>query len=402
MQSVVLAGRETGIAGDLSAYCDALFAPLARTEQRRWGEVYLRGLVELPGRKTLARISEHVLGERTVHPLHQFLSKSTWDVGHVRRSLAQRAAEVLGPRAWAVDEVVFPKYGDRSVGVARQYVPALGRTANCQIALVVSLLGERGSAMVNWRLMLPPHWDDERVRRGARVPDEERHRPRWQYILDAADEMAEEWELDPAPLVVDLSHENCVDELLAAFDGRGLDYLARIAPGTEVAGPGRRPRPEAALSGRAGRPVTAAELIGIAERRTSRSPQTWYDPARGRTRRSEFLTSPASGHSCPPQAPDVQRITSMRHVVAEWPSGRAAPTDYWLTNLGPRRLPQLVVAAKLHGRSRAALADQLGYGLGDFEGRSYVGWHHHVTLVGAAHFYSTLVQERAAVATAAR
>ncbi|SDN22763.1 DDE superfamily endonuclease [Streptomyces sp. cf386] len=66
--------------------------------------------------------------------LQQFVNQSTWDLVPVRRRIAERLVPQIGPGAWAVDDVSFPKGGRMSVGVAHQYCGALGKQANCQVA----------------------------------------------------------------------------------------------------------------------------------------------------------------------------------------------------------------------------------------------------------------------------
>jgi SRSO17 transposase len=82
----------------------------------------------------------------------------------------------------------------------------------------------------------------------------------------------------------------------------------------------------------------------------------------------------------------------VRWLVAEWPAGEPEPVKYWLANL-PETTPlqQLVGLAKLRWRVEhdyRELKDALG--LDHFEGRSFKGWHHHVTLVSVAHAFVTL------------
>lgn len=116
----------------LSEYCDVLFASLARSDQRRWAEIYIRGLLATPGRKSLASISERMLGRRAIQPLQQFVNQSNWDHAAVRAHLGALTAATIRPCAWAIEEAAFPKNGANSVGVARQFAHAAGRTLNCQ------------------------------------------------------------------------------------------------------------------------------------------------------------------------------------------------------------------------------------------------------------------------------
>jgi len=98
--------------------------------------------------------------------LQQFLTSSTWDYAAVRRRLAGRSLQVLGPdgpQVWIVDDTGFPKDGKASPGVARQYSGTLGKVANCQIAVSLHAATEKASAVLDWRLFLPPSWDETTV-----------------------------------------------------------------------------------------------------------------------------------------------------------------------------------------------------------------------------------------------
>ncbi|MFD1050963.1 transposase, partial [Kibdelosporangium lantanae] len=99
--------------------------------------MYVNGLVSVPGRKSIRKIADLVVGWRAEQSLQQFVNQSTWKWEPVRRSLAYQVNGMIRPRAWAVQEVVFPKNGDSSVGVARQYAPSAKRVLNCQLGLAV-------------------------------------------------------------------------------------------------------------------------------------------------------------------------------------------------------------------------------------------------------------------------
>ncbi|CAM5646005.1 IS701 family transposase [Streptomyces pharetrae] len=370
---------------DFSAYCQDLFGTLARSDQRRWGEVYVRGLLDVPGRKTPARISEQVLGRRAVQQIQQFVNQSPWPCGPVRRRLAGQLDQAFATEAWCVDEVVFAKNGDRSVGVARQYAPSLERTVNCQLALATSLVGRHGGVPVSWRLLLPQRWDrDEGLRRQAHLPDGERSRPRWRYILEAVDEMLEEWCLEPLPVLADWRGEGDVAPLLRGLEARGLAYLVEVSPTVAVT----LPRPCAGSPQGSG---TLLELAVHAAQHRGRTPIAWQDRATARMRQSQVLSMPAllqseaqpSGAAGrPAESRPAQRP---RHLVTDWPYGRPAPRAYWLTNLPARNLPDVLPLAQLRTLSGQSLSRmQRDFGLADFEGRSFRGWHHHVTLASVA------------------
>src|SRR6266487_3205328 len=116
--------------------------------------------------------------------LQQFCNQSPWDPVPVRQRLAQRMIAAIGPAAWVIDDTGFPKFGRHSVGVAPQYCGALGKVANCQVGVSVHAVTDQASCPLDWRLFLPEEWaHDAQRRRGAHLPDRERHQPKWQLAL---------------------------------------------------------------------------------------------------------------------------------------------------------------------------------------------------------------------------
>jgi SRSO17 transposase len=379
-------------AGDaLSSYCDLLFTSLARSDQRRWAEVYVRGLLTTPGRKSLASISERMLGRRAIQPMQQFLNQSTWEHAAVRASLGAMSAAAIRPRAWAIEEAAFPKNGAHSVGVARQFAHAAGRTLNCQLALTLALVGEDCDVPVNWRLMLPECWDRDHARRAkAHVPEHEHHLPRWHHALDLVDDLIEHWHLPAAPVLVDAAAEADVEPLLTGLESRGLGYIVEVARNTLVrraAGP--------TIAG-AARSLSASQCVQAAMYKGERVTVSWDDGAYGAPRQSQFLTVPVPGTGVPGGHGYRAHAQRPRLVIAEWPAGWSRARGHWVTNLAARSTAHVVTLAKQRARTRAAIdALHTDYGLGDFEGRSLRGWHHHVTLVSAAAAFPTLATRAA-------
>ncbi|MGF1425115.1 IS701 family transposase [Kitasatospora sp. LaBMicrA B282] len=397
-----LRAPQAGLRQDgISAYCQELFASFARSDQRRWGEVYLRGLLHATGRKTPANISEQVLGRRAVQPIQQFVNQSTWAVGDVRRRLAELVCDAAAPQAWAFHDVVFPKNGTRSAGVARQFVPAEGRIMNCQLAMTTSLVHAGGSQPVNWQLLMPRRWDaDEELRGQAHVPADARYLPRWRYVLDSLDQMLEDWDVPSAPVLADWSFEKEVEPLLLGLEERGLSYLVEVGGSTTL--PACTTGAHRVLPvGHHGHvpargPVTvrrrAADLADALGEQGERAVLAWRDGPTTRSRHSQFLVVPLSV-GLPGRRGRFADVLppAQRHLVVEWPFGRSQPRTYWVTNQPVHRLGDLVAQAELRGR---AVDDcerlHREYGLTDFEGRSFRGWHHHVTLVSAAFGFDLL------------
>jgi hypothetical protein len=379
---MVSAGADTSGLLGLSEFCDELFTTLGRSDQRRWAEMYVKGLLVVPGRKSIRRISELVVGRDADQSLQQFVNQSPWAWAPVRRRLAEQVDRAMRPRAWVVREVVFPKNGGSSVGVARQYAPTAGRMLNCQRALGVFMADEQGAAPVNWRLVMPRSWDEDADRRAkTRVPEDERSKTGWQYLLDSFDEMTGNWGLPAAPVVVDVSSDPGVFPLLGGLEVRGMRYLAQVSTTMPVL--------PVNLVGGQNQPRTVGQLVAAAARR-GRTTLAWRDEATGATTTSDFVVATLPGHAVSGQGKPA-RMSWLRHVLAEWPVGQARPRAVWMTNLGVTGIREMVGLLRAQEQADAQVTRLTEeYGLRHFEGRSFQGWHHHVTLVSAAHAFGLL------------
>jgi hypothetical protein len=357
-----------------------VFSSLPRCDQRRWAEVFIRGLIAVPGRKTIKKISGQVAEGGAEQCLQQFVNQSTWRWDTVRRDLALRLAR-HEPLAWVITDVVLPKYGNNSVGVARQFAHPVGRVVNCQLGLAVFLAGKGWSCPVNWRLMLPPSWDEDKDRRRkAHLPDDEHCLPRWQHVLDAIDEMTTEWELRPLTIVGDARHERQLDPLLRGMEDRRLAYAIQVAPG----------QPAVTVRSAGGPPhaMSFGQVITDAVTRNTAALNVWQLPV-GRPGRTQLIAARLPATPCALAAgtqPRPIRPAGPRYVAAEWSPARRSPRATWVTSLGPGRLPAILDSIALLGQTAADLKDLYNeLGLGHFEGRSFVGWHHYMTLVSVAH-----------------
>jgi DDE superfamily endonuclease len=385
-------------AAEVARYCQYFFASLPRADQRRWAEVFIRGLLTVPGRKTIRKISDQVSGGGAEQCLQQFVNQSTWRWDEVRRDLALLLCEAMRPKTWVIRDVVMPKNGANSVGVDAQFAPPEGRVLNCQLGIAVFLAGDTWSCPVNWRLCLPPCWDsDKKRRKKAHVPDEERCSPRWQHMLDAIDEMSAEWGLSPAPILADVSHEReqDVDSLLRGLGERSVPYVLRVGanrPAVTIAPANAKPRT-----------LSYAQVLAESVSRNTTTLNRWHLPS-GRPGRSQLIAArvplnvqhlsaqqrpPPGRHPHQHQRPYTPfpplRSTRPLHVVADWSPVRKSPRSTWLTSFDPPRLLSMPEEVARHDRTAVDLAHMYdGLGLRHFEGRSYQGWHHYVTLVSAA------------------
>jgi SRSO17 transposase len=351
------------IRGRLEAFADDVFESLPRRDQRARGECYLRGLMLEGRRKSIEPMAARLGGEVHYQALHHFVAVSPWDWRPVRRRLAERLVAELQPTAWAVDDTGFPKDGDHSVGVQRQYCGTLGKTANCQLGVSVNAVTEQASCPLDWRLFVPESWDEDVMaerRAACHLPDSVRHRPKWQLVLDMLDEL-DQWGLRPPVLVADAGYGE-VGEFRQGLDDRQIPYVVQVKADTSAyreqthptvapyKGRGRRPRPRyrdkpvslRQLALQAG-PQAGVELI-------------WRRGSKG-LQRSRFLALRVRPAGITPRRQAAARAEGaswelpVRWLLVEWPTGKPEPVKYWLSNL-PTDTPivELVRLGKLRWR----------------------------------------------------
>ena len=401
----------------LKEFASEMFAPLSRSDQRSKGQTYLRGLLLDGRRKSMQPMAERLGVDH--QGLQQFVSSSTWAVEPVRERLAHRAVALIAPDAWVVDDTGFPKDGTASPGVARQYSGTLGKVANCQIGVSVHAVTDAASCPLSWRLFLPTGWDDAyaaipeaaaaiRARRAAAaIPDDARHREKWRTALDMLDELAG-WGLAPPVLVADAGYGDNA-EFRAGLTARGRPYVMQVnnnltahaedAVPTVRSYSGRGPHP---------RPRYRTPPVGLREHalaagRDATVLVSWRAGSRGQLA-SHFLAlrvRPAGRHPTGRLAADGSLPTAW--LLAEWPPDAAEPTDYWLATLPEDLdLAELVRLAKLRWRIEHDYRElKTGLGLDHFEGRTFAGWHRHVTLVTAAQLFVTQLRNDPKAATPA-
>jgi SRSO17 transposase len=393
------------VRGRLVEFAGEMFASMRRKDQRRWGEVYLRGLMLDGKRKSIEPMAAR-LADGDEQCLQQFVNQSPWDPVPVRRALARRLSSAIGPAAWVVDDTGFPKFGKHSVGVARQYSGTLGKVGNCQIGVSVNAATDVASCALNWRLFIPQSWDEQTEfnlerRRRCKLPEDVHHTEKWRQALEMIDELTE-WGLEPPVLLADGAYGDNT-RFRAGLEDRGIRYVLDVKGGTSAyAEHTQRERPD--YQGR-GRPPVAryrddpSSLEQLALRASVDAVETvsWREGTRGKmTGRFLALRVRPANIELRNTAHKHDHDLQVCWLICEWPAGKDEPTKYWLSNLpADTDLVTLVGLGKLRWRIEhdyRELKDALG--LDHFEGRTYAGWHHHVTLVAVAHAFLTLERER--------
>ena len=383
------------VRGRLVAFAEEMLAPVARSDQRRWGEVYLRGLMLDGKRKSIEPMAAR-LADGDEQCLQQFVNQSPWEWQPVRHRLARRLSTAIAPEGWIVDDTSFPKFGRDSVGVARQYCGALGKVANCQVGVSINAATDRASCPLDWRLFLPKEWDDDSERRTkTRLPDEIKHEPKWRLALEMLDGLRADG-LAPAVILADGGYGE-ISEFRLELEQRELDYVVQVKATTSAYDEDVRPEtPAYSGTGRPPKPryrATRSSLktLALAAGRDTLQTISWREGSRG-TLSSRFLALRVRPANVQLRRAAGEDELPLRWLVCEWPDEADEPIKYWLSNLpADTPLKRLVSLAKLRWRIEQdyrELKDALG--LDHFEGRSFRGWHHHVTLVSLAHGFLTL------------
>ena len=384
----------------LEGFLSKLTAGMGRSERRRWAGVYVRGLLLEGERKSIEPMASR-LGESD-QDLQHFVSLSPWSADVLLEGLARTTA--TAPSAyWIIDETSFPKAGSHSAGVQRQYCGALGKTANCQLAVSLHRANEAAgtSQPLAWRLFLPESWADDPARcQRAGVPPGTVHHSKQDLALGLLDQVLS-WQSPSGVVLADEAYGGSFEWRLALRE-RKLFYCVRV-PWTTTAwqeeprfgppkpvrrgfrarrGPLLSPEPKTLLTVAQSLPASAWKRV------------TWRQGTKG-PQRSRFASLPVWAAHGWKQGPQPER--GEETALIEWPADEPAPTRYWLACLPKKKtaLSKLVATAKARWRVEQdyrELKDELG--LDHFEGRSWLGFHHHLALVTAAFVFLRQEQRR--------
>ncbi|GAA1011463.1 IS701 family transposase [Streptomyces thermovulgaris] len=362
--------------GELSAvelldaeFCRRLFGSLQRTGQRMKAERYVRGLLSVSGRKTLRRLAEGFEGASAQQSVHHFITASPWEWRPIRHALARQARRLLAPEAWVIGSTLIPKAGPHSVGADPQPTP-LG-VVNGQHAVGTWLASEHSVVPVDWQLRLSARWTTDPLRTRAGVPKDVASGSVEECVRQAVAELSALLEAAPLPVVVDVGETEglAVAQHLVSL---GRPFVVRVSPATLL----RIDRSVLPRHGNLQR--TAGELA-------ESLPHLRQQVGQG------------SGRTTVVAVP-VRVLPSGRGaltLVAEWQPGRRTGRRLWLTNLAADGAPSALRLARLTAvveRDLAEISDRVG--LRDFAGRSFPGWHRHITLASVAHLVVAAARHR--------
>ena len=377
--------RMEGSAFRFAAFVGEIVSVIGHVDRERPLNDYCAGLMVTEGRRSVEPIAA-VTAPREVPAQHQrllhFVANAPWSDAAVLakvRELILPAIERHGPiEAWIVDDTSFPKCGTKSVGVHHQYCGQLGKQANCQVAVTLSIANHHASLPIAYRLYLPQDWaKDARRRKKARIPKEISFKTKPEIALEQIREALAAG-VPQGTLLTDASYGSN-SAFRAGVSALGLKYVAAIIPTIMVG----RVCNDGALRRRQSVKTLALSLPKKAWRTI-----TWREGSnaklRSRFARVQVRTAPIRGAAA----------RGEETLLIEWPKGEPEPTKYWLSTLHKDiSFCALVDRAKMRWRvERDYLELKQEIGLGHYEGRGWPGFHHHATLCIAV--YGFLISER--------
>lgn len=352
----------------LGTFLDQFTGCFGRHAHRTYASRYLQGLLNDSDRKSMQPMHGRLSDPGSYQSLQHFITHSSWAV----RPFWQRLRERIPVRGGilAIDDTGFPKQGLASVGVQRQYCGAVGKIANCQIAVSTALIADGLAWLTSMELYLPETWaEDDAQRARAHIPRSIRFREKWRIaVAHVRTVLAAGFTLEA--VVADAGYGN-IAAFRAALERLGVPYVVAVPYFVGARLMADTPR---------------ESLAALA---TSLAPSAWH--------RIRW------GHGT--KGPLEARFAAVRVRIAQSRSERWLlcqesliddDRQYYFSNLPPTTpLKTLVRIA----RSRWAIEVQYRdlkseLGLDHFEGRSYPGWNHHALLAAMTFTFLQLERRR--------
>ncbi len=367
---------------------------------------YCTGLL-LPGeRKSVEPMAARLAPDdvRRMHQsLHHVVADAPWSDEAVLDSALDFVLSAMlqrGPiMAWIIDDTGFPKKGQHSVGVTRQYCGQVGKQENCRVAVSLSVSTESSSMPVAFRLYLPEVWaNDSERREKAGVPTEIAFRTKPEIAMEQS-RRAKERGIPEGVVLADAGYGNDTG-FRTQLSKMELRYVMGIMSTVSVWQPGEGPKPAKTVKG-TGRPPRLLQRddkhqpVSVKQLAESLPAAAWKSVKWRQGARTKLCSRFAAVRVRPAHR-DYWRAEPhpQEWLLIEWPKGEAEPTKYWLSTLpADSSLSDLARMAKhrwIIERDYQELKQELG--LGHFEGRGWRGFHHHATLCLSA--YGFLVAER--------
>jgi len=365
---------------------------LPDVRQRASFAMYAFGLFSNLERKSVEPIAALTCpdpqGCKTVHGrLLDFLNRGRWEDRPIRLAAARYAVEELSQRedvdVWVIDDTGFLKQGKQSVGVQRQYTGSAGKTTNCQIGVSLSIATRNEQLPIDFELYIPESWasDPERSR-AARIPEDHVFKTK----IALAMEMIERAAAASIPGKIILADSAYGESVKFRQGARALGFDI----GVGIHGPTKVWLVDS--QNRTVGTAISAQKLGTQLAEKAFRTYTWREATNGKKLQGRFCfrrVKVAADDGTPLEEREVLWL------MMEWPESETTPTKFSLTSM-PRRMSkkQIVRVVKERWKTERVYEEMKGeLGLDHYEGRSFPGWNHHVSV--AICCYVFIVAERA-------
>lgn len=368
----------------LEHYFAGIGRVLGNKSRRGSFAMYAMGLMGDGERKSVEPIAARACPDPArVDAVHQRLlhfTNAEWSDGDVRREAARYGLAAMTERepvvAWILDDTGFLKQGKHSVGVQRQYTGSAGKVTNCQIGVSLTVATATEQLPIDFELYLPEAWLTDTSRRAeARIPDDLEFKTKPELAVEMVRRAVRD-EVPRGIVLADSAYGSSTD-FRQALREMGLQYAVGVVPQTTVF-----PVPDGADSDCAQVSVKDLALQLHAQGAFRRC--TWREGTKedlsARFARRRVL-------ACSDPREELW-------LLIEWRDGEAEPANYFLATLPKansiKQMLRIVMQRWRIERSYEDLKGELG--LDHYEGRRFLGWHHHVSV--ALCCYAFIVAER--------
>lgn len=370
-----------------------LGATVGRSERRIAATCYVEGLLLAGQRKSIEPMAERLGVEP--QSLQQFMTDSPWEEARMWRAIRQEVIPHLGPlQAWIVDETGWVKQGKHSVGVARQYCGAVGKRANCQVSVEVTVSDGEIAAPIGGCLYLPESWTRDPSRCTAvGVPQEVSFATKPELALSLIREALADG-VEPAPVLGDAVYGDN-SEFRSQLRQLKMEFFLQVDPGKHK---GWAQPVETRLK-KTRRHVSpgAPQARTLEELAATMGPGKWKNcrwvAADGKTRYTRLAwVEVYLGHNLRKAGGDLEKLW----LVIDWPQGQEQAYHYYLAHLHrpPQRAPCLKMSRSRWQIEQYYQRSKDDLGLDHFEGRSWRGFHHHLVLSSVAYLFVLIVYLR--------
>ena len=371
--AVVSADQLKGMLARLEQFVEPFAACLVREKQRALAQTYVAGLVSQVERKNVESIAYHHDQDRQM--LQKFVGQYTWDHKPLIGELVRQVGAALGhPDAVLVlDPSAFPKKGNESVGVQRQWCGRLGKVDNCQVGVYLAYVAPEEHALVDMRLYLPKSWTSSKKRCvKVGVPAEVKFRTRHALALEMLDEHGAAL---PHSWVAGDDEMGKNPEFRGQLQRRGEHYVLAVPSNTLIRDLEAEPPP---YSGRGRAPKSPWIRVDRWCRALPKSAWTTIDVRDGE--KGPLVTEAVKVRVRAKSAPGDFDETLV--VVRERQADGTMKHDYFLSNESQDTcLTEFARVIKAEHRIEECLQRAKSEaGLADYEVRTWRGWHHHQTL----------------------